>query len=243
MNRLFVAKLPHHIVNDIIDYSKEIACKITAINKESIRNVKPTVDVDSILDSTENIVTSQLNNFNTRYARKKHFENSAHYVAPKTISVNGDKTFQYVPILDTLKNLFSNKDFRNEYFAYNNNHTCKEDIYERFCCGRNYKNSEFFQSHKNNIQIQIYFDDVQLTSPLETKPHSISAIYFFVRNVPPNFTSKLDNIYLVALCDSKIVKTNGCNTILKHFVDDIKTLETEGLEIDDEENRNKIVFK
>lgn len=243
VNRLIVAKLPHHIVNDILDCSKELTCKITAIIKESIRSVQPAVDVDSILDSTEKIVTSHLNKFNTRYARKKHFENSAHYVAPKTISVNGDETFQYVPILNTLKNLFSIEDFRKEYFAYNKSHDCKVDVYERYCCGKNYKNSKFFLSHENNIQIQIYFDDVQLTSPLKTKPHSICGIYFIVRNIPPNFTSKLDNIYLVALCDTEIVKKNGCNSILKQFVDDIRTLETEGLEIYDEDNRKKIVLR
>lgn len=116
-------------------------------------------------------------------------------------------------------------------------------MYERYCCRKNYKNSDFFQSHENNIQIQIYFDDAQLTCPLKTKPHSVSGIYCIVRNIPPNFTSKLDNMYLVVISDTKIVKKHGCDSILEHFVNDIKTLETVGIEIDDEDNQNRIVLK
>lgn len=153
-------------------------------------------------------------------------------VAPKTILLGGEDSFQSVSILDTLGKLFENQNFRNEYFDYNENHECKDGIYERFCCGKNYKESNFFQSNKNSIQIQIFYDDVQCTCPLKTKPHKICAIYFVVRNFPPKFVSKLVNMYLVSLCDSKLVKKYGVNSILENFVREIKILEEDGIPIE-----------
>lgn len=241
VDKLIISKLPHDIVNDILNYSKDLVHMTTTMNLEYIRNSTSSVaDAESILNSTEKFVTSQLNKYNTRYKRKKHYANSPHYVEPTTISVNGEDTFQYDPILKTLEALFANNSFKDEYFAYNINHQCKEGVYERFCCGQNYKNSDFFQS--NEIQIQIFFDDVQLTAPLKTKPHKVNAIYFIVRNFPPKFVSKLDNMFLVSLCDSVIVKKHGCNSILNPFVQDLKILETDGITID-KGNGEKIILK
>lgn len=50
-------------------------------------------------------------------------------------------TYQYVPILDTLKSLFMNPDFNKMYFDFNENrkHVCSDGIYEDFCCGSIYK--------------------------------------------------------------------------------------------------------
>lgn len=232
VNKLIISTLPHDLVDEIVNSTKELIARITVLNKELIKNNAKTVDAGLTLDSTEHFVVSQLNRFNTRYKRKLNCTESPHYVAPKTCSLNQDDTFQYVPILETLHKLFANEKFKNEYFAYNNEHQCREGVYERFCCGENFKESEFFQTNRNSIQIQIFFDDVQLTSPLKTSPHKVCGIYFIVRNFPPEFVSKLDNMYLISLCDSKIVEKHGCNSILEPFVRDLKFLETNGILID-----------
>lgn len=238
VDQLIVSNTPHDIVSDIATYTKNIMIKTTALNRELLKNDSAKETLDSILESTEKFVTSQLNKFSTRYKRKQHYTNGPYYVAPKTIPLDseGEDTFQLVSILETLKKLFANKCFRDAYFSYNNNHICQNDIYERFCCGQNYNRSELFQLNKNSIQIQLYYDDVQLTSPLKTRPIKVCAIYFIVRNASPEFTSKLDNMYLVALCDSKLVDKYNYNSIFKHVVEDIKILETEGISIDCEEN-------
>lgn len=240
VNKLIISELPHDIVDTILKHSKDLVCMTTAMIKESMKNIESKIDAESILDSTENIVISHLDKFDTRYRRNKHYKNTPYYVAPQTCCVDGEETFQYVSILDTLKKLFAIKTFRDEYFAYNNNHQCRDGVYERYCCGKNYRESALFQSNKNSIQIQIFYDDVQLTSPLKTKPYKVCAIYFIVRNLPPNYVSKLDNMYLVSLCDSKIVDKYGYNTILERFVHDIQILETVGIPIDDEEDKEEI---
>lgn len=231
VDKLIVSTLPHDLVDEIVNNTKELVARITLLNKELIRN-NASMDVGSALDSTQHFVFSQLNRFNTRYKRKLDCTESPHYVAPKTYSLNQDDTFQYVSILDTLHKLFANEKFKSVYFAYNNEHQCEEGVYERFCCGQNFKESVIFQSNRNNIQIQIFFDDVQLTSPLKTSPHKVCGIYFIIRNFPPEFVSKLDNMYLISLCDSKIVEKHGCNSILEPFIRDLIFLETNGLLVD-----------
>lgn len=232
VNKLIISNIPHSIVNDILKFSEGLVRKITAATKQSVGNNTSKKSLEAILESTEEIVTSQLNKFNSRFKRTNNFARNPNYVAPKTISVENGKTIQYVPILETLEKLFANKQFSDEYFRYNSDHICKDGVYERLCCGQNFKKNSHFQSNPNSIQIQIYFDDVQLTSPLKTKPHKVCAIYFIIRNFPPNFVSKLDNIYLVALCDSSVVDENGSNCILGPLLHDIKILETKGILIE-----------
>lgn len=235
VNRLVVSNMPHYLVSDVIGYSKELICKASAMNKKSMKNIKSNKDAESILDTTENVITSCLNEFGTRYRRRLQIMNSPNYIAPNTINLDDETTIQYVSLLSTLNKLFVSKSFRDMYFTYNENHTCRENIYERYCCGRNFKESDLFQSNRNNIQIQIFYDDVQVTSPLSTRPHKICGIYFIIRNLPPEFVSKLDNMYLVTICNSKIEKKYGCNSILEHLVREIKILETDGISIDNNE--------
>lgn len=232
VHRLIISHMQQDVLNDVINFSIDLVSKITEMNKESMKNIKTKEEAELILHSNGKMATSYLSQYASRYGRNKKFKLSPLFVAPRTISITDEDTFQYVSILDTLKNLFKSESFRDTYFNYNQNHECRENVYERYCCAQNFKKNILFQSNKNSIQIQIYYDDVQLTSPLKTKPHNICAIYCIIRNLPPEYVSKLDNMYLVALCDSEIVDKHGYNAILHPFIDEINILETKGILID-----------
>lgn len=143
-----------------------------------------------------------------------------------------------MPIRKTLSSLFANPNFKKAYFDHNKNHQCEEGRYERFCCGKNFQENEFFKTNTNSIQIQIFIDDVQVTSPLKTRERKVCAIYFIVHNFPPTFVSQLKNMYLISLCDSKVIDNNGCNAILHQLVLDIRSLETKGISIDNDNAAN-----
>lgn len=229
VDKLIKANLTHDTLDDILKYSKELVHKTIEIATHAVgRSTRSMKDIEDALRSAEKNLTFHLNQLSTRYRRRVNYVNHEYYVTPRSIPV-GENYFQYVPILESLKSLFADKNFKDMYFAYNNNHQCKEGVYERYCCGQNYKKNYLFQLNKNCIQIQLFYDDVQLTCALKTRPHKVCAIYFIVRNLPLNFTSKLDNMYLVCLSDSKLVAENGYNAILKPIVDDIKILETDGI--------------
>lgn len=159
--------------------------------------------------------------------------------------------FQYVPILDTLKSLFDQDEFSEMHFKYNSSdsrHMCQEGRYMSFCCGRTFKNSHFFERNPNAIQIQLSWDDFEICSPLQSKAklHKICGIYFTIRNVPTKYLSKLSNIYICALVTSDDLKSkhtdmnnvwrpiDAAKTCLlppPPIVQDINTLETEGIEL------------
>lgn len=236
IDKLNKFNLQHNVVDEILTLSKELVSKSTEINKQLIRN-NPKDEAEFILNSTSQFVSSHIDTYLSRYKRNIHFQKNEYFVAPKILhlgSKNVNDTLYYVSILETLDCLFAIYHYRKEYFDYNNCHRCSEGIYERFCCGNVFKKSELFQSNSNAIQIQFFFDDFQVTSPLKTKPHKVCAIYFTILNCSPKFASQLQNIYLVSLCDATVVANNGCNAILEHLVQDIKTLENDGITINSE---------
>lgn len=236
LDELVISNLPHAVVSNIIKFSQELIFKTMSISVQTVNGMTSVHDVQSTLRSTTESMISYFNNMDSRYKRKIRCKRGPHYISPQSINLHDKVSFQYVSILKTLEQIFSNEGVRNEYFSYNNNHLCSDGVYERFCCGQNYQNNALFQKNPNSIQIQLFYDDVQLTSPLKTKPYKVSAIYFIIRNLPSNFVSKLDNMYLVSLCDSRMVNEHGYNVVLRYLVNDIKILETVGIHIDNDEN-------
>lgn len=138
-------------------------------------------------------------------------------------------TFVYIPILETIK------------FICHNTEICKllsqmvpdNNKYEDFRDGSYFKTHPLFSKHKNALQIQIYYDDFETANPLGSKRgvHKVGALYFVLRNLPPRFNSAVMNIHLVALFHSEDVKKYGFDPILQPLIKDIKTLETDGLDL------------
>lgn len=233
IDKLNSFKLHHNVYNDVLTMMKELLSHSNEINKQLIRS-NPADAVEFILDSTHDYVLSQIDKFGTRYKRDMQIAKSPYFVAPEAESQPQNGAFYYVPILKTIRSLFLNENFRKKYFEYNKNHICKDGIFERYCCGDNFKKNDLFQSNPNAIQIQIFFDDFQLTAPLKTKSIKVCGMYFTIHNFPPEFVSQLQNMYLISLSESTFVVNNGCNAILERLVRDLKSLETEGILIDDE---------
>lgn len=92
----------------------------------------------------------------------------------------------------------------------------------------------FFQINKNAIQIQLYFDEFEVCSPLGSKAgiHKIGAFYFTINNFPIHINSRLQNIFLVALCYNANIKEFGLNPVLEVIVNEIKVLEKQGVFIE-----------
>lgn len=135
VNKLIVSNVPHNIVDDTIQFSEELTRQIFSALKQATVSITNKEDLDTILDSTEQVFTSHLSKFTSLYKRTKNFTFSPNYISPRTISLQDGETFQYVPIIESLEKLFAIENFKNEYFRYNETHQCKQDIYERICCG------------------------------------------------------------------------------------------------------------
>lgn len=145
--------------------------------------------------------------------------------------------YQYVSPIKTLTALFSDPKFREKYMNYNHRekHNCKDGVYADFCCGSSFKNNKLFATNPDALQIELSSDDFEVCSPLKSKAgvHKLCAVYFRIRNMPPQLNSKLDSVYLVALCPSAYLKQNerSFQEIAQEIVQDLKILETSGIEI------------
>lgn len=152
-------------------------------------------------------------------------------------------TYEYVPISETIRSLFRREDFKSLYMEYNSTtqskHTCAFFffLHKRFCCGEKFKKTEIFQANPNCLQIQIATDEFEPCKTFQSKAgsHKICAVYFVIRNMPSRFLSKLNNIYLVCLCNSNDLKTKETdfNNIWSLIVEDIGNLENVGIDIGD----------
>jgi len=88
----------------------------------------------------------------------------------------------------------------------------------------------------------LYIDDVEINNPLRSKSkcHSISAVYY---SFPLNEqSSRLDNIFLAALIKSKDLKAFGKDLCFKKLVDEINSLENDGIMIDTPEGSKTVYF-
>lgn len=218
------------------------------LNQAEFQNIKST------MDDTSKYISEKLQAHQSQYKRLKILRKNPLYVEPETkmigvkwkTRINSEEripdhnitqaTFEYVPIIKTLKALFSNLKFADRYFSYNQQtkHDCIRNEYQNFCCGELYSKSELFQQNPNAVQIELSVDDFEVCSPLKSKAtiHKVCAVYFRIRNMPPEFNARLNAIYMVALCLSDYIKAGNCsfNDIAQHILAELQELEN-GIEI------------
>jgi len=143
------------------------------------------------------------------------------------------------------------------YFEQNNNLNLSLHRYDKLInhsvLDRNYTLSNFIQgslwkekilSHQNKLVIPffMYIDDFEINNPLGSKSmcHSISAIYY---SFPlSKQSSKLDHIFLAALIKSKDLKSFGNELCLKNLIDELNSLEKDGIIINTPDGPKQVYF-
>jgi hypothetical protein len=150
-------------------------------------------------------------------------------------------TFQYVPITNTIKSLFSDSDFRDQYFNYNRTkHNCVDGAYNDYCCGRIFKQNALFQDFPNSLQIQIFLDGFEVTHPLKssTNIHAQIGFYFTILNLQHKHAYNLNNVHLVALINANDLKKKETdyNSVWDIIVKDLSILETIGIDVNENTN-------
>lgn len=213
-----------------------------------------------VVDLAKSYVCDQLKRYDTAFKRQKQAENGATYVRLQEIAIGTHfemkrskkknmsipKLLQskghYIPVTETVRSLFKNRKFLDLYLNYNGDsalrgHTCENNVYRGFCCGRVFKENELFKNWPDSLQIRIFTDDFTVTNPLgpASTLHKLTAVYFSIQNLPAELLSKTANIYVVALIHSDDIKTKETdyNDIWRMIVRDIGYLEQFGIEIDD----------
>lgn len=115
--------------------------------------------------------------------------------------------------------------------AFNSSSTTSEGRYESFRDGTHFKENAFLSTESVTISLLLYIDDFEVCNPLGTsrRKHKITAVYWVLANVPPQFRATLKSIYLALLCKAVDVKKYGYEAVLQPLLKDLVQLEEEGL--------------
>ena len=114
-----------------------------------------------------------------------------------------------------------------------NPHTSTNEYLSDFCDGLSFKSHPLFSGDPHALQIVGYYDDLEIVNPLGSyiKKHKLGCLFFFVGNVRPQFRSTLKSIQLLAVGRTEDIQHYGINSFLKPFVDDLKQLYCDGINV------------
>ena len=144
-----------------------------------------------------------------------------------------DDSFQYVPLIETLKLVLSNEEVFN-YVNENQSHLedekdKKNNVLSSYKDGEMFKKNPFFKKYPNALGIHFYFDEFLVNNPVGSKTHGhkVGAYYYSIENLPPHLRNFIGNVHVLALCYNKDIKTYEMNEFLRPFLFELKRLESD----------------
>ncbi|KAK3910157.1 Ras-responsive element-binding protein 1, partial [Frankliniella fusca] len=163
------------------------------------------------------------------YRIENRYDREKRVFIPKQVS----ETFQFVSAIETLKFIVRNSYLRK---LIESEQPSTDGVYRNYKDGTDFKTNPFLQRFPNAIRIVIYTDDLEISNPLGSKDciHKLGAFYICVQNLPPEESSQLASVFLLALSYAEDLKVEGnFAKILKCFVDELKILMSdEGVVVD-----------
>lgn len=229
------------VINDVQSRAQETV--LTNFSSETTSS-----DLRKKIEDSFNQLNNPFSELNTEAKRCKYFEQKWEIVEPVEcvlgvrLDVRRDSSSRiysekpvtdkcmYVPILGTLKSIFKNKDVRESFLEIRQS---TNGVYKDISDGSYFQQHALFSQQNHALQILLYYDDFETANPLGSKKgiHKLGCVYFTLKNLLPKYNSVLMNIHLAALFYSADLKTYGFEKILKPLIDDLKILETEGIQL------------
>ena len=171
------------------------------------------------------------------YQRKKYYKAKFNVVEPLEyiLDAKENKTFQYVPILESLQVLLSRKDIVDKIVSHHKTQreteTGKKIVYRSYKDGLHFKENSLLSVEDLSLSITLYADDFEVCNPLGTsrKTHKLCAVYWVLSNLPPGSHSSLSSIFLAILCKTDTVKSFGYDKVLEPLIHNLRSLEVEGI--------------
>lgn len=237
----------HHassiIVQQIVDAITELTKSQQELNHHRISEIAKTFqlsvfETNEILQDFGSETISALlfdpahGMFRSEHMRRKYFKDNFCYVEPVEIEIspNSNRFIYYVPVLRTLESLFNGGYGLAPPFFTTPDGTA--GFMTNYTDGLRFSTNTLCQS-SYNVHIFLYQDGFGTVNPLgdaKTR-HKLVGVYFTIGNMHPVLRSRTENNFLALLCFEKDLKLYGVDSIFKVLINDIKLLETEGLNI------------
>jgi uncharacterized C2H2 Zn-finger protein len=252
-------KVPHYTTDFIVE-------KMTALHEQNMKLVEKAVKdlfvkSDSPLDASQVISEMRRSdllagihsksadaNMSTEYGRLKFIDNHMLVVPPVTVVLNPSdppkkqKTFQYVSIRESLKLILQDSSYQN---CATSARTTPSNMYSDIWDSDVYKENPFFMQNPTAIPLILYSDEIAITNPLSattSKKHKMIMMYYTLGTIPSWNRTKVDSMQLVLAMRSEdygIYKQNIC---YRKVVDELKSLETDGIDINGQKQLVGLLF-
>lgn len=209
--------------------------------------------------SSFKVISKYFNNFNTEYKRESFFENTKYFIRPSQIIIGTttdesrrqnsvsltikDRTCSYVPIQNQLQTFFELPNVLQQILDYQKDLEINNaESYKNMIQGSLWKSIKSGTTSKIILPLIIYFDDFEVGNPLGSHAgyYKIGCLYYNIPTIPPQYSSRLENIFISTLFYSSDRSYYGNVNILKHVINELKILEKNGLYI--ENDKRQIYF-
>lgn len=239
--------IPNYVCSEIFE---DIGNFISLNNSIIINTIRLLVGNNVEFKKIANKIIDHINIANTYELVHKKNKNESNrltwkqktnrYVEPVQINLDDQDKFHYVPILSNIKALLNNEQIKYEYFKTKNS----SDKIRSIETANFFKNNKFFLNNKDAIQIKLYIDAFTTTNVLGPNKNNYKqhGVYYKINNIPFNLQSKNYVTQLALLFDNNYLIKYGYDRILHCLVQDLKTLETQGIIIGDRNLLGSIIY-
>ena len=98
------------------------------------------------------------------------------------------------------------------------------------CDGCYIKSHELKDGSEIFLQFVMSYDDLELQNALRSsKTHKLGMFYLTLLNIPSQYRSQFQNIFLLAVAKMKDLKQFGLEHLLHDFISSVKLLRDEGV--------------
>lgn len=233
------------------------------INGEEVNELKNRVlhlvspDNRHIAESHFEQFQNSFRGINSEHKRLDQLEKSGYFIPPVpnfmgTMEVSGsngtliskDIYCQYIPIKATLKSFLENIQNFNTIHAYWRDLTQNQSDIQNIVQSKFWK-SKHFDKDKIVFPIFLYQDDFETGNPLGSRAgiHKLCGVYMTIGCLPPEYCSKLINIFLVMFYHAADVKNYDSNIIYGRLIEDLNDLALSGIEIKSGDTKVIVYFK
>lgn len=198
---------------------------------------------------------------NTEFLAFEYFKESDTYIEPQTITVGKreiykksemqivDATVEFIPVREVLKGFFGLPSvFQNtiKYMKKLDKEVKREGVIQNFIQGKFWQSLDIKIDEKELIlPILFYNDDYQTNNPLASHNHKgkCGVVYLQVPYLPPDMQSRIENIFLALLTNTKRNAKIPTKNIMNPVIRELKCLKNEGISVEVNGSVSKIFFK
>ncbi|XP_064475511.1 uncharacterized protein LOC135389386 [Ornithodoros turicata] len=234
-----VHKIPHSTTETIFSDFKTVVKNIlfnfaTEIKRKTHQEGDGTsqeIDTLQNCDFIEEVFECTSN----KYQREKYAKENMPYVRPQQLSLEDGGNFQYIPVINVLRNLMMSEYFcahLSDFAADQNEGTHFYDFRDGLLLKN--KISDLLQGGSQfTLFFLIYTDEVEIANPLGPKrgQHKLIVVYLSVLNIHAKYRSQLSSIFVAVVAKYKYVQRHGLARIMKQLVDDLRVLADVGFTV------------